>query len=154
MIIISAGFDAHSRDPLGGLSEAEILPPLQNIVQLAKDTSSGGLVSLLEGGMICGGWKVHFLHISIVWQNGRIKLANPENLSPLICLAFCCYDFAIMDTIKAAGLFKGICQPSGIVGISIKLVNPAAWASNLGEAGVSIRACDESETWPAPPIYR
>ena len=45
-------FDAHSRDPLGGLQiEAEDFAALTaDIVHLAKDTLSGGVVSLLEGG--------------------------------------------------------------------------------------------------------
>lgn len=52
LIIISAGFDAHSRDPLGGLNiEAEDFAALtQDIIALAQQTSAGGLLSLLEGG--------------------------------------------------------------------------------------------------------
>ncbi len=52
LIILSAGFDAHSRDPLGGLQiEAEDFAALTtDIVHLAKDTAAGGVVSLLEGG--------------------------------------------------------------------------------------------------------
>ena len=52
LIILSAGFDAHSRDPLGGLQmEAEDFAALtRDIVALAAQTPAGGLISLLEGG--------------------------------------------------------------------------------------------------------
>ncbi len=52
LIIISAGFDAHSCDPLGGLNiEAEDFAALtRDIIELVQQTSAGGLLSLLEGG--------------------------------------------------------------------------------------------------------
>ena len=52
MIFISAGFDAHRDDPLGGLNlvDADYLWVTQLIRDLAKETADGRIVSLLEGG--------------------------------------------------------------------------------------------------------
>ncbi len=52
LIIISAGFDAHKRDPLGGLEVdvASFAELTLRITELAEKTSSGAVVSLLEGG--------------------------------------------------------------------------------------------------------
>jgi len=52
LIIISAGFDAHKRDPLGGLAvDVESFGLLTlRIMELAQQTASGRIVSLLEGG--------------------------------------------------------------------------------------------------------
>jgi acetoin utilization deacetylase AcuC-like enzyme len=62
LIILSAGFDAHSRDPLGGLQiEAEDFGALtRDILHLAMQTPAGGLISLLEGG-----YDLHGLQASI-----------------------------------------------------------------------------------------
>ncbi len=52
LILISAGFDAHRLDPVGGLClEAEDFGELTTIVEeVAKTHSEGRIVSLLEGG--------------------------------------------------------------------------------------------------------
>ena len=52
LIIISAGFDAHRRDPLGGLNmEAEDFANITRlIVELAEKHCQGRVVSMLEGG--------------------------------------------------------------------------------------------------------
>ncbi|PCJ46307.1 MAG: deacetylase [Moraxellaceae bacterium] len=52
MIFISAGFDAHRDDPLGGLnlSDDDFFWVTQFIQDLAKQTAGGRIVSLLEGG--------------------------------------------------------------------------------------------------------
>ena len=52
MIFVSAGFDAHRDDPLGGLklSDDDFLYVSQLIVELAEQSAGGRLVSLLEGG--------------------------------------------------------------------------------------------------------
>jgi len=52
LIIVSAGFDAHKRDPLGGLEvDVDSFAELTlRIADLADSTSCGGVVSLLEGG--------------------------------------------------------------------------------------------------------
>ena len=62
LIILSAGFDAHSRDPLGGLQiEAEDFGALtRDILHLAMQTPAGGLISLLEGG-----YDLHGLQASV-----------------------------------------------------------------------------------------
>ena len=51
-ILISAGFDAHLRDPLGGmhLTEHGYERLTETVVELARDHCEGRLVSLLEGG--------------------------------------------------------------------------------------------------------
>lgn len=52
LVIISAGFDAHTRDPIGSLGlETEDFATLTNLVCDVADTySDGRLVSILEGG--------------------------------------------------------------------------------------------------------
>ena len=51
-IVISAGFDAHAADPLGGLSltEADFAWVTHEIAAIARDKAGGRLVSVLEGG--------------------------------------------------------------------------------------------------------
>lgn len=52
MIFVSAGFDAHRDDPLGGLNliDDDFLWVTQFIQELAEQTAQGKIVSLLEGG--------------------------------------------------------------------------------------------------------
>lgn len=55
LIIVSAGFDAHARDPLGGhegqsLEEADFAWATRAIVETARGRSRGRVVSSLEGG--------------------------------------------------------------------------------------------------------
>ncbi|HCD50621.1 MAG: acetoin utilization protein [SAR116 cluster bacterium MED-G04] len=52
LILISAGFDAHSRDPLANINcEAEDFGRITTMIrQLAEDVAEGRIVSLLEGG--------------------------------------------------------------------------------------------------------
>ena len=52
LIIISAGFDAHNRDPLGGLllSEEDFAWATTELMKLAQKHCSGRIVSILEGG--------------------------------------------------------------------------------------------------------
>lgn len=52
LILISAGFDAHRQDPLGGLElvEADYVWATQELVEMARRHSHGRVVSMLEGG--------------------------------------------------------------------------------------------------------
>ncbi len=52
LIIISAGFDAHRRDPLGGLNlvEADFLWATEELAKIADKRAKGRIVSMLEGG--------------------------------------------------------------------------------------------------------
>ena len=52
LIILSAGFDAHAKDPIGSLGlETEDFEKLTQLVQQAANSHcQGRLVSLLEGG--------------------------------------------------------------------------------------------------------
>ncbi len=52
LIVISAGFDAHHRDPLGGLrlTEADFGWATRKLMDLADTHCGGRIVSLLEGG--------------------------------------------------------------------------------------------------------
>ncbi|MEF3367240.1 histone deacetylase family protein [Methylocystis sp. 9N] len=52
LILISAGFDAHERDPLGGLRlvEADYSDATKRIMEIADRRCGGRIVSLLEGG--------------------------------------------------------------------------------------------------------
>jgi acetoin utilization deacetylase AcuC-like enzyme len=52
LIIISAGFDAHRRDPLGNLNfvEADYSWATRRLMEIARRTSGERVVSVLEGG--------------------------------------------------------------------------------------------------------
>jgi acetoin utilization deacetylase AcuC-like enzyme len=52
LIVISAGFDAHMRDPLANLNlvEADFAWATRKIMEIADKTASGRIVSVLEGG--------------------------------------------------------------------------------------------------------
>jgi acetoin utilization deacetylase AcuC-like enzyme len=52
LVIISAGFDAHMRDPLANinLTEADFVWATQKLMDLADNCAGGRVVSLLEGG--------------------------------------------------------------------------------------------------------
>jgi acetoin utilization deacetylase AcuC-like enzyme len=52
LILVSAGFDAHRRDPLGGLglTEEDFRWVTRLIVEAAEDSAAGRVVSTLEGG--------------------------------------------------------------------------------------------------------
>jgi acetoin utilization deacetylase AcuC-like enzyme len=52
ILIISAGFDAHTRDPLANLNlvEADFTWVTQRLMQVADETAQGRIVSVLEGG--------------------------------------------------------------------------------------------------------
>jgi acetoin utilization deacetylase AcuC-like enzyme len=52
LVVVSAGFDAHYRDPLGGLNlrEADFAWATQRLMELAQKSCGSRIVSLLEGG--------------------------------------------------------------------------------------------------------
>ncbi|MGQ0672036.1 MAG: histone deacetylase family protein [Hyphomicrobium sp.] len=52
LVVISAGFDAHRRDPLGGLQlvEADFMWATEELAKIADRHSRGRVVSMLEGG--------------------------------------------------------------------------------------------------------
>jgi acetoin utilization deacetylase AcuC-like enzyme len=52
LILISAGFDAHERDPLGGLrfTEKDFSEATKRLMDIADKKCGGRIVSLLEGG--------------------------------------------------------------------------------------------------------
>ncbi|MGQ0456470.1 MAG: histone deacetylase family protein [Hyphomicrobium sp.] len=52
LLIISAGFDAHERDPLGGLRlvEADFQWATEQLAEAARRHANGRIVSMLEGG--------------------------------------------------------------------------------------------------------
>ncbi|MBP0651212.1 histone deacetylase family protein, partial [Mycobacterium tuberculosis] len=52
LIVISAGFDAHHRDPLGGLNlvDADFAWITAKLMDIADAAAGGRVVSILEGG--------------------------------------------------------------------------------------------------------
>jgi len=52
LVLISAGFDAHVDDPLGGLSltDEDFVELTRMVLAVARETANGRVVSLLEGG--------------------------------------------------------------------------------------------------------
>ncbi len=57
LVLISAGFDAHAADPLGGMrvTEAGFASLAQRAVDIAEEYAAGRLVAVLEGGYDPGG---------------------------------------------------------------------------------------------------
>ena len=51
-MVISAGFDAHNRDPLANLNlvEADFAWATKKLMEIADSSAQGRIVSLLEGG--------------------------------------------------------------------------------------------------------
>jgi acetoin utilization deacetylase AcuC-like enzyme len=51
-LVISAGFDAHTRDPLANLNfvEADYTWVTQKLMDVANHSAKGRIVSMLEGG--------------------------------------------------------------------------------------------------------
>ena len=52
ILVISAGFDAHTRDPLANLNlvEADYTWVTKKLMEIADKSAQGRIVSLLEGG--------------------------------------------------------------------------------------------------------
>ena len=71
VIIISAGFDAHKRDPLAtiNLESEDYFTMTQDIVEIAKRHSEGRVISFLEGGYdllaLSESIKSHFMGLSV-----------------------------------------------------------------------------------------
>ncbi len=71
LIVISAGFDAHQRDPLANLNllETDFLWATQKIVEVAQASANGRVVSMLEGGYDLEGLaKSAAAHVSALMQ--------------------------------------------------------------------------------------
>lgn len=74
VILLSAGFDAHERDPLGGMRvSAEAYGELtRRIVEAADRHSSGRVLSLLEGGYDLEGLRASVAeHVNALGRHGR-----------------------------------------------------------------------------------
>jgi acetoin utilization deacetylase AcuC-like enzyme len=84
LIVISAGFDAHVRDPLGSLqlTEEDFSWITLKIMEVADQYCSGRVVSVLEGGYdlqgLAGGVGVH-LHALMHGDVGMLEEAQDDN---------------------------------------------------------------------------
>jgi acetoin utilization deacetylase AcuC-like enzyme len=84
LIIISAGFDAHVRDPLGSLelTEEDFSWATLKLMETADQFCSGRVVSVLEGGYdlqaLAGSVGVH-LHALMHGDQGQFDDELPEN---------------------------------------------------------------------------
>jgi len=73
LVIISAGFDAHRHDPIGGmaLTEEDFAWATRKLLDVANQHSSGRLVSVLEGGYDLGGLaKSVEAHLRVLMDHG------------------------------------------------------------------------------------
>lgn len=73
MVLISAGFDAHRRDPLGGLElvEDDFRWATESITEVARRHAGGRVVSMLEGGYDLEGLaRSVAAHVSVLMQAG------------------------------------------------------------------------------------
>ncbi len=74
LVIVSAGFDPHEDDPLGGMlcTERGFAAMCSGVKQLAAATSGGRLVLLLEGGYSLG-WLPRSVHACLEVMVGRTE---------------------------------------------------------------------------------
>jgi acetoin utilization deacetylase AcuC-like enzyme len=73
IVIISAGFDAHEDDPLGGLRlvEADFLWATERIANIARQRANGRIVSILEGGYhLTGLARSVAVHVKTLMETG------------------------------------------------------------------------------------
>jgi acetoin utilization deacetylase AcuC-like enzyme len=73
IVIISAGFDAHEDDPLGGLRlvEADFLWATERIANIARRRANGRIVSMLEGGYhLTGLARSVAVHVKTLMETG------------------------------------------------------------------------------------
>lgn len=79
-VLISAGFDAHVRDPLGGLSITEegFGALARTLLRVAHDHSQGRCAALLEGGYDLEGLEKSVLSVLNEMDGEKIDTALPE----------------------------------------------------------------------------
>lgn len=74
LVLVSAGFDAHRADPLGGLNwtEADFAWVTHAICDLADDCCAGRVVSALEGGYDLGALAASVaVHVRVLMERGQ-----------------------------------------------------------------------------------
>ena len=73
LIVISAGFDAHRDDPLGGLNlvEADFMWATEQLTDMARRHANGRVVSMLEGGYdLTGLARSVAVHVKTLMETG------------------------------------------------------------------------------------
>ena len=77
MILISAGFDAHHEDDLGGmkLHEKDYTWMTEQLKQVAEETAKGRIVSMLEGGYV----PVSYTHLDVYKRHRQHHGQQPRN---------------------------------------------------------------------------
>jgi acetoin utilization deacetylase AcuC-like enzyme len=73
LVVISAGFDAHHRDPLGGLmlTEDDFRWATESLTEVARRHANGRVVSMLEGGYdLTGLAQSAAAHVTALMQAG------------------------------------------------------------------------------------
>jgi len=65
LVVISAGFDGHRRDPLGNLNlvEADYVWVTRRLMEIAQKRCGGRIVSVLEGGYALTPWRARRPHM-------------------------------------------------------------------------------------------
>lgn len=83
LVLVSAGFDAHVADPLGGMrvTEAGFASLAQRVVDLAEECCDGRLVSVLEGGYDPGGLARSVAAVLRIFDGESLAevMESPEN---------------------------------------------------------------------------
>jgi len=79
-VLISAGFDAHVRDPLGGLTVTEegFSAFTRILLRIARDHAQGRFAAILEGGYDLEGLETSVIHMLDEMGGGNIDLSLPE----------------------------------------------------------------------------
>ena len=78
--MISAGFDAHVRDPLGDLTVTEegFSAFTRILLRIARDHAQGRFAAILEGGYDLEGLETSVIHMLDEMGGGNIDLSLPE----------------------------------------------------------------------------
>lgn len=86
LILISAGFDAHWRDPLADLmlTEADFRWATEQVMAVADDACGGRLVSLLEGGYdLVGLQRSVESHVAALLEPASAHIPDPDEAGPI-----------------------------------------------------------------------
>ncbi len=83
-VLISAGFDAHSRDPLGGMevTEAGFGAMARVLLQIAQDHAHGRCAAILEGGYDLEGLQKSVRCVLDEMAGGQLAASLPSYPSP------------------------------------------------------------------------
>ena len=84
LVLVSAGFDAHGDDPLGGMNVTRegYAAMTGEILRLARSTCAGRAVFVLEGGYHLGALEKSIVSVLAVMSGERPSMGDPGDAAP------------------------------------------------------------------------